>query len=566
VRFDQTTTGSYSGELSGGGALVKAGSGAVTLEGANAYTGATTVEGGSLIAANNNSLSSSAVTMSDGSVLAEAGVELANNFTIGTAASFATNTVTGLIAGWDFSTNAGGTGNYGPQGMAPSSSAEGISIVGLTRGSGVGTTGTGAGNAWGGINFSNNSAASAITAEKFVFFSFVASNNVTLSITNFGDYNVRRSGTGPTTGLWQWSTNGSTFTDIGSDITWGGTTTAAGNAQSAISLNGIAGLQDVASGTTVTFRLANWGGTTGTWYLNDPTDTTGLDFTVNGSVTSVSGTAGTGTGTLGISEVGGSAIFSGGVTVNNTATFTAASGGQATFSGVVSGPGTAGITKTGAGTVTLSGSSANTFTGTTTVSAGTLELAKTADTTAIAGNLVVSSGATLLLSESNQVSSSGTTVSLSGGTITRASGVSEVFGNLNLSAASFLDFGSGGTGTLSFGTYTPSALTALNIVNFTQGNTLTFGSNLTSSIETSAFAFSGNGGLGSYSWDNDSSTFTITAIPEPSTYLAAAGLLSLMLWPSRKRLLKDAKKILGITPPMRDRLAARREQRSKVEA
>jgi hypothetical protein len=52
-------------------------------------------------------------------------------------------------------------------------------------------------------------------------------------------------------------------------------------------------------------------------------------------------------------------------------------------------------------------------------------------------------------------------------------------------------------------------------------------------------------------------TFTITAISEPSTY-AAAGLLSLMLWPSRKRLLKDAKKILGMTPPMRDRLAAKR--------
>jgi hypothetical protein len=54
------------------------------------------------------------------------------------------------------------------------------------------------------------------------------------------------------------------------------------------------------------------------------------------------------------------------------------------------------------------------------------------------------------------------------------------------------------------------------------------------------------------------STFTITAIPGPSTYAAAAGLLSLMLWPSRKRLLKDAKKILGLTPPMRDRLAARK--------
>jgi hypothetical protein len=32
------------------------------------------------------------------------------------------------------------------------------------------------------------------------------------------------------------------------------------------------------------------------------------------------------------------------------------------------------------------------------------------------------------------------------------------------------------------------------------------------------------------------STFTITAIPEPSTYVAAIGLLALMLWPLRRRL------------------------------
>jgi hypothetical protein len=42
------------------------------------------------------------------------------------------------------------------------------------------------------------------------------------------------------------------------------------------------------------------------------------------------------------------------------------------------------------------------------------------------------------------------------------------------------------------------------------------------------------GGIGSSSWNG--STFTITAMPEPSTYVAAIGLLALMLWPLRRRL------------------------------
>jgi hypothetical protein len=53
------------------------------------------------------------------------------------------------------------------------------------------------------------------------------------------------------------------------------------------------------------------------------------------------------------------------------------------------------------------------------------------------------------------------------------------------------------------------------------------------------------------------STFTTTAIPEPSTYVAALGLLALMLWPLRRRLIKNAKSILGLRPPMRDKLAGK---------
>ena len=134
--------------------------------------------------------------------------------------------------------------------------------------------------------------------------------------------------------------------------------------------------------------------------------------------------------------------------------------------------------------------------------------------------------------------------------------MSEVFGNLNLTEASFLDFGTGATGNLTFGTYknneTPSALLKLN--NFLPGNSFTFTStSFTTNSVGSYFTF-GTGYAGS-SISNTGSTFTITAIPEPSTYLAAAGLLAFFMWPSRRRLLKDAKSILGLRRPRLERSA-----------
>jgi autotransporter-associated beta strand protein len=344
------------------------------------------------------------------------------------------------------------------------------------------------------------------------------------------------------TNQFAWSTNGSDFNLISSPFVM-----TAATAMPQIDLSGISELQFLSTNTTVTFRFyASGQTTTGGWGFNSPgAGTNGL------SLAGAFQAAATGSGTLGINEAG-TATFSGNIVNNNAATFTAASGGTATFSGAISGEGT--LSKTGIGTVTLSGASANTFTGTTTVSAGTLELNKTADVAAIAGDIEVNDGAFLLLSSSGNVSDTAE-ITLSGGTITRGAGVSEVFGALTLNDDSFLDFGTGATGTLSFTSYTPSALLTVN--NFLPGNKLTFTSNLSTDIENSAlFSFGGE-----FQWDWDTTTpntFTITAIPEPSTYLAAAGLLSLMLWPSRKRIIRDTKKILGLRPPMRDRLAAKR--------
>ncbi|WOO39515.1 beta strand repeat-containing protein [Rubellicoccus peritrichatus] len=97
------------------------------------------------------------------------------------------------------------------------------------------------------------------------------------------------------------------------------------------------------------------------------------------------------------------------------------------------------LTKTGAGNLTLSGANANTYTGTTTVTAGELELSKTAGTNAIAGDVVVNGG-TLLLSAANQIADI-SNMTLGGGTFD-TNGNNESLGTLTLSSSSTIDLGS----------------------------------------------------------------------------------------------------------------------------
>jgi hypothetical protein len=98
---------------------------------------------------------------------------------------------------------------------------------------------------------------------------------------------------------------------------------------------------------------------------------------------------------------------------------------------------------------------------------------------------------------------------------------------------------------LQFQTYSYTGSSLVEVQNFLAGNRLQFLSSSFNSGSLTQFDFNGIG----YNTTLESGYFTITAIPEPSTYLAVAGLIAVMLWPSRRRIIGEARKMLGMPIP-----------------
>jgi hypothetical protein len=67
------------------------------------------------------------------------------------------------------------------------------------------------------------------------------------------------------------------------------TNTSIGATLNPINLSGIAALQNVGAGTNVTFRIVNYGGgSSGTWYIYDASNSLAPDFAVQGTVMPIS--------------------------------------------------------------------------------------------------------------------------------------------------------------------------------------------------------------------------------------------------------------------------------------
>ena len=192
----------------------------------------------------------------------------------------------GTLIGWDVS----GVSNYGASPLPPTIVASNLTIVGLTRGSGVVTGSGAAASAWGGVNWTNASASLAVASNKFATFSTMANAGYKVSFTSVSRFDYRRSSTGATNGVLQYQIGSNAFVDI-TNLNYV-VFASSGASIGPIDLTSVASLQNVGPGTNVTFRIVNYLGTSsiGSWYISDVANSTALDFAVAGNITLVTTT------------------------------------------------------------------------------------------------------------------------------------------------------------------------------------------------------------------------------------------------------------------------------------
>jgi autotransporter-associated beta strand protein len=139
-------------------------------------------------------------------------------------------------------------------------------------------------------------------------------------------------------------------------------------------------------------------------------------------------------------------VFSGGITLNRDVQLTAANGGNVTFSGILNdAANTQSVTKVGNGTVILT--RANTYDGTTTVSAGALTASNASALGSTTGNTTVASGAALQISGgvaigAEALSLTGDGIS-SGGALRNLSGTNSYAGAITLAGATRINSDAG---------------------------------------------------------------------------------------------------------------------------
>jgi autotransporter-associated beta strand protein len=386
VTFNQTSSGTYAGILSGTGSLTKIGSSTLTLTGANTYTGGTTVSAGILqgdttslqgdIVDNANVTFNQAAAGTYSDVISGTGSLTktgAGTLTLSGANTYSggTTVLTGVLQGDTTSLQ----GNIANSANVTFDQAAAGTYSGVMSGSGN-LTKTGAGTlTLSGVNtYSGGTTVSdgilqgdTTSLQRNIF------NNaeVTFDQAATGTYSDIMSGSGSLL-----KTGAGTLTLSGANTYTGGTTVSAGTlVGNTTSLRG-----DILDNANVMFNQSSSGTYAG--ILSGTGSLTKIGsgtLTLSGANTYSGGT----TVSAGILQ-GDTTSLQGNILDNARVTFNQTTTG--TYAGIISGTGT--LFKLGTGTVILSG--ANTYTGGTTVSAGVLQ----GDTTSLQRNIANSANVT----------------------------------------------------------------------------------------------------------------------------------------------------------------------------
>jgi fibronectin-binding autotransporter adhesin len=374
----------FSGVMSGTGNFTKAGTGTLTLSGANDYSGTTTVLAGTLLISHNTGLGTTAggTTVNSGATLdlynvivgAEAVTlaggtlkdvtsSLAGNITLTAdstleAGSGDTLTLSGVISG-DYGFTKTGTGT----------------VVLSNHNTYTGTTAISAGTLNVTGTLSDSTAVTVASGATYI----VGANDTVASIAGAGNVTLAAN-------LTAGSTPDTTFSGVMSGT---GNFTKAGTGTLTLSgANDYSGTTTVLAGTLLISHNTGLGTTAGGTTVNSGATLDLYNVIVGAEAVTLAG------GTL--KDVTSS--LAGNITLTADSTLEAGSGDTLTLSGVISGD--YGFTKTGTGTVVLSNH--NTYTGTTAISAGTLNVTGTlSDSTAV----TVASGATYIVGANDTVAS-----------------------------------------------------------------------------------------------------------------------------------------------------------------
>jgi autotransporter-associated beta strand protein len=427
---NNNSSNSYSGNLTGNGSLTKVGSGEQTLSGANTYAGVTNVSAGTL------TLDTAGGLVSGGGINVNGAGALLN-----IKGNYTNNSGTGAI-------NVTGNGTL---------SVSGSMSVGNTTtfylGSGTGVTGT--------LNVTGNGVVNAgIFGDGYN--NAAGAGNGSVNVSGNGTLNVG---------------NGGQFVFIGggnsgSSAYSGGSLTIGGNGQVTIAAPGVFPADNAyiaGHGGSGTINLNGGILTTARSILTGQGTSTAFNFnggTLQAAASiSILGPQGGGNG----SPIANASILAGGAVIDSNG-FTA-NINQA----LLDGGGGGGLTKIGNGTLVLNG--ANTYSGTTVISTGTLETGVAGTLGATSAPLNVTPGATLDLYQDAQTTGS---VTLSAGTIRNGtlygSSIAATSGTINAALA--------GNGTLlksSSGT-----LTAAGASYYSGGSTLSGGTLVVSGSSTNA--------------------------------------------------------------------------------